>query len=116
MLSLSIGRIEGKEARHVSSRQDPALAIEELAVARERLGLTVVAIGTCPGGRDFDDPALPPFFEACRGLDMAVFVHPATPLVGQDRGSMPAGSTSTLSPTAPPTSGSSSRSSAPTAS
>jgi aminocarboxymuconate-semialdehyde decarboxylase len=65
--------------------QDPALAVEELAHCRERLGLRAVEIGTCPGGRDFDDPALFPFFEAARDLGMAVFVHPATPLVGQER-------------------------------
>lgn len=65
--------------------QDPALAIEELRVARERLGLRAVEIGTCPAGRDFDDPALYPFFEASRDLGMAVFVHPATPLAGQER-------------------------------
>ncbi len=65
--------------------QDTALAIEELRVARERLHLGAVEIGTCPGGRDFDDPELFPFFEACRDLGMAVFVHPATPLAGQER-------------------------------
>ena len=42
-------------------------------------------IGACPGGRDFDDPALFPFFEACRDLGVAIFVHPATPLIGQGR-------------------------------
>jgi aminocarboxymuconate-semialdehyde decarboxylase len=65
--------------------QDVALAVKELRYCRERLGLRAVEIGSCPGGRDFDDPALWPFFEACAGLDMAVFVHPATPLVGQER-------------------------------
>ena len=65
--------------------QDPALAIEELRAARERLGLRAVEIGTCPAGRDFDDPLLFPFFEACRDLGMAVFVHPAVPLAGQER-------------------------------
>jgi len=65
--------------------QDPTLAIDELRHARERLGLSAVEIGTCPGGRDFDDPALFAFFEACRDLDLAVLVHPATPLVGQER-------------------------------
>jgi aminocarboxymuconate-semialdehyde decarboxylase len=65
--------------------QDPALAVKELRHARERLGLGAVEIGSCPGGRDLDDPALGPFFEACVDLDVAVFVHPATPLIGQER-------------------------------
>ncbi|MBI4636900.1 MAG: amidohydrolase [Candidatus Rokubacteria bacterium] len=65
--------------------QHTGLAIEELRHARETLGLRAVEIGTSPGGRELDDPALFPFFEACRDLDVAVFVHPATPLVGQDR-------------------------------
>ena len=65
--------------------QDVALAIEELRAARERLGLSAVEIGSCPGGRDFDDPALFPFFEACRDLGMAILVHPAASLVGQER-------------------------------
>lgn len=65
--------------------QDAPLAIEELAYCREQLGLGAVEIGTCPAGRDFDDPALFPFFQACRDLDVAIFVHPASPLVGQER-------------------------------
>ena len=65
--------------------QDVPLAIEELRHCRERLGLRAVEIGTCPAGRDFDDPALFPFFQACRDLDVAIFVHPASPLVGQER-------------------------------
>jgi aminocarboxymuconate-semialdehyde decarboxylase len=65
--------------------QDTALAIAELRHAREELALSSVEIGTCPGGRDFDDPALFDFFAACRDLGVAIFVHPATPLVGQER-------------------------------
>jgi aminocarboxymuconate-semialdehyde decarboxylase len=65
--------------------QDTDLAIDELRHGHERLGLRAVEIGTCPGGRDFDDPALLPFFEACDALGVAIFVHPATPLVGQER-------------------------------
>jgi aminocarboxymuconate-semialdehyde decarboxylase len=64
--------------------QDVTLAIDEIRHARERLGLRAVEIGTYPG-RDFDDPELFPFFEACAGLGVAVFVHPATPLIGQER-------------------------------
>ena len=65
--------------------QDVGLAVAELAHAREALGLRAVEIGSCPAGRDFDDPELFPFFEACRDLGMAVFVHPAVPLAGGDR-------------------------------
>jgi aminocarboxymuconate-semialdehyde decarboxylase len=65
--------------------QDPDLAVKELRHCRERLDLRAVEIGTCPGGRDFDDPTLLPFFEAAAELGMAVFVHPASPLIGQDR-------------------------------
>jgi aminocarboxymuconate-semialdehyde decarboxylase len=65
--------------------QDVGLAIAELRHAREALGLRAVEIGTCPAGRDFDDPELFAFFEACRDLGMAVFVHPATPLAGGER-------------------------------
>lgn len=65
--------------------QDVELAVAELRHCRERLGLKAVEIGSFPGGRDFDDPVLRPFFEACAELDVAVFVHPANPLIGQDR-------------------------------
>lgn len=65
--------------------QDCDLAIAELRHCHERLGLRAVEIGSCPAGRDFDDPSLFPFFEACAALDVAVFVHPASPLVGQER-------------------------------
>jgi aminocarboxymuconate-semialdehyde decarboxylase len=65
--------------------QDVNLAVEELRVARAELDLRAVEIGTCPAGRDFDDPGLFPFFEACADLDVAIFVHPATPLAGGER-------------------------------
>jgi aminocarboxymuconate-semialdehyde decarboxylase len=65
--------------------QEPVLAVEELRHARERLGLRAVEIGSCPAGRDFDDPALFPFFAACRDLGMAVFVHPGIPVLGAER-------------------------------
>lgn len=83
--SLAAGAPSRFEGMATVPLQDPALAIDELRHARERLGLRAVEIGTCPGGRDFDDPALFAFFEACRDLDVAVLVHPATPLVGQER-------------------------------
>jgi aminocarboxymuconate-semialdehyde decarboxylase len=65
--------------------QDADLAVKELRRCREQLGLRAVEIGSCPAGRDFDDPVLFAFFEACADLDVAVLVHPAAPLIGQDR-------------------------------
>src|SRR5215510_14996823 len=65
--------------------QDPVLAVEELRWVRDQLGLRAVEIGTFPGSRDFDDPLLFPFFEACSELDVAVFVHPAMPVAAGDR-------------------------------
>ncbi|OLC00768.1 MAG: hypothetical protein AUH30_01815 [Candidatus Rokubacteria bacterium 13_1_40CM_68_15] len=65
--------------------QDPGLAVEELRWVREQLGLRAVEIGTFPGNRDFDDPILFAFFEACTALDVAVFVHPAMPVAAGDR-------------------------------
>jgi aminocarboxymuconate-semialdehyde decarboxylase len=65
--------------------QDPDLAIAELRFLSETLKIRAVQIGTCPAGRDLDDPLLLPFFEACRDTGMAVFVHPMQPLIGADR-------------------------------
>src|SRR5262249_57165394 len=36
-------------------------------------------------GRDLDDPALAPVWDAAATLGVAVFVHPQAPVVGQDR-------------------------------
>jgi aminocarboxymuconate-semialdehyde decarboxylase len=65
--------------------QDPDLAIAELHFLSETLKIRAVQIGTCPAGRDLDDPLLFPFFEACRDTGTAVFVHPMQPLIGADR-------------------------------
>ena len=65
--------------------QDPSSPSRSCGTPASGSALRAVEIGTCPGGRDFDDPALFPFFAACRDLDVAVFVHPAAPLVGQER-------------------------------
>jgi aminocarboxymuconate-semialdehyde decarboxylase len=56
--------------------QDVDLAVAELTRLMTDLGLAGVQIGTQVGGRELDDPALAPFFEAAASLDAAVFVHP----------------------------------------
>ena len=65
--------------------QWPDIAIEEMRYARQALGLRAVEIGTCPGGRDLDAPELQEFFAACVELDVAVFVHPGDPILGDTR-------------------------------
>jgi aminocarboxymuconate-semialdehyde decarboxylase len=90
MQNENVAAIAAKHPRRFSGMaavplQDVGMAVEELRYCREALGLGAVEIGTCPAGRDFDDPALFLFFAACRDLGMAVFVHPATPLAGQER-------------------------------
>lgn len=64
--------------------QDTKLAVREM----ERLkgmGLSAVEIGSQVNGRDFDDPQLFDFFAAAQQLDMALFVHPQGPSIGQER-------------------------------
>jgi aminocarboxymuconate-semialdehyde decarboxylase len=64
--------------------QDTALAVRELERLRT-MGFGAVEIGSHVNGRDFDDPALFDFFAAAQQLDMAVFVHPQGPSIGQER-------------------------------
>jgi len=64
--------------------QDAKLATREL----ERLkgmDFTAVEIGSQVNGRDFNDPQLFDFFAAAQQLDMALFVHPQGPSIGQER-------------------------------
>jgi aminocarboxymuconate-semialdehyde decarboxylase len=65
--------------------QDTGLAIDELRHAVEKLGFRAVEIGSFPGGRELDSPEVFPFFEACRDLDVSVFVHPADAVIGKER-------------------------------
>lgn len=55
---------------------DADLAIRELERAVGELGLAGVEIGTNVAGRDLDDPALRPVFEAVADAGVPVFVHP----------------------------------------
>ena len=49
------------------------------------MGFAAVEIGSQVNGRDFDDPQLFEFFAAAQQLDMALFVHPQGPSIGQER-------------------------------
>lgn len=64
--------------------QDAKLAVRELERLKQ-MGFPAVEIGSQVNGRDFDDPALFDFFSAAQQLDMAIFVHPQGPSIGQER-------------------------------
>lgn len=56
--------------------QAPELAVRELERCVRELGLSGVQIGSNVNGRNLDEPALFPVFEAAERLGAAVFVHP----------------------------------------
>ena len=58
--------------------QDAARAVSELERAMA-LGFVGAALGTHVDGRDYDDPALFPFFEAAERLGALLFFHPHAP-------------------------------------
>lgn len=64
--------------------QSSAHAIREIErLARD--GFRAIEIGTNVNGRDLDDPEVVSILEAAAGRGLAVFVHPATPAMGEDR-------------------------------
>jgi aminocarboxymuconate-semialdehyde decarboxylase len=64
--------------------QSPALAIREIErLARD--GFHAIEIGTNINGRDLDDPGAVEVLEAAAERGLAVFVHPATPAMGEER-------------------------------
>ena len=65
--------------------QSPDLAVKELERVAGALRFPAVEIGASVRGRDLDDPALDPVWEAVASLGVAVFVHPQAPVVGQER-------------------------------
>jgi len=65
--------------------QAPDLAVKELERVAGSLAFPAVEIGASVRGRDLDDPALTPVWEAATALGVAIFVHPQAPVVGQDR-------------------------------
>ena len=64
--------------------QDARLAVREME-RLQGMGFAAVEIGSQVNGRDFDDPQLFEFFAAAQALDMALFVHPQGPSIGQER-------------------------------
>lgn len=64
--------------------QDAKLAVRELERLKQ-MEFPAVEIGSQVNGRDFDDPQLFDFFAAAQQLDMAIFVHPQGPSIGQER-------------------------------
>jgi aminocarboxymuconate-semialdehyde decarboxylase len=64
--------------------QAPDLAVKELERS-SRLGFRCVEIGSSVDGHDLDGEALHPVWEAAEALDVALFVHPAAPVLGAER-------------------------------
>ena len=57
--------------------QDVDAAVSELRRAMSELGLLGAYVGTQAGGRELDDPAMDPLYEALVELDVPLFLHPA---------------------------------------
>lgn len=90
MMNEHTARFCAAEPQHFSGMavvplQAPAIAVEELRHARDALGLRAVEIGTSPAGRDLDASEFEEFWAACEELDMAVFVHAGSPVLGDAR-------------------------------
>jgi aminocarboxymuconate-semialdehyde decarboxylase len=57
--------------------QDPMAATSELKRGVQELGLKGFTIATSVAGRDLDDPALLPFFQAAADLRVPILIHPS---------------------------------------
>lgn len=64
--------------------QSPAHAIPELERLK-KMGFRAIEIGNHVNGRDLDDPAVVDILTAAEALDLAVFVHPQGPSIGEER-------------------------------
>jgi aminocarboxymuconate-semialdehyde decarboxylase len=65
--------------------QAPDLAVKELERVASSLRFRAIEVGGNVEGRDLDDPALAPVWEAATSLGVSVFVHPQAPVAGQPR-------------------------------
>ncbi len=68
--------------------QEAELAVADLEHGLS-LGMCAVEIGTEIGGRELDDPALFPFWDAAQALGVAVFIHPTAGEGAIRRGGQP---------------------------
>lgn len=64
--------------------QSPAHAIPELERLK-KMGFRAIEIGNHVNGRDLDDPGVVEILAAAEALDLAVFVHPQGPSLGEER-------------------------------
>ncbi len=64
--------------------QDPDLACREMERCVRELGLSGLQIGSHVNGWNLDEPALFPFFQRARDLNVPIFVHPWE-MAGKDR-------------------------------
>ncbi len=64
--------------------QAPDLAIPELERLKQ-LGFPAIEIGAHVNGKDLDDPGVVAILQAAEALDLAVFVHPQGPSIGEER-------------------------------
>lgn len=64
--------------------QSPKYAIAELERLKQ-LGFHAIEIGTHVNGRDLDDPRVVEILAAAEALELAVFVHPQGPSIGEER-------------------------------
>jgi aminocarboxymuconate-semialdehyde decarboxylase len=65
--------------------QAPELAVKELERVVRTLRFPAVEIGANVDGRDLDDAGLDPLWTTAAALDVAVFVHPQAPILGDPR-------------------------------
>jgi aminocarboxymuconate-semialdehyde decarboxylase len=64
---------------------DPDRAVDELNRVSKLPGVRGVYLGCNIEGRDLDDPLFDPAFARIQALDLPVFLHPLTPVVGGPR-------------------------------
>ena len=65
--------------------QAPDLAVKEIERLRSQLGFKAIEVAGNVDGRDLDDASLAPVWDAVAANDIAVFMHPQAPILGDPR-------------------------------